>query len=313
MASSYLIKGSAISKALLLTSVLAFSSASGNQPTTIMASGGRIDVFVSNQTVALTHEDLMAWVGAAAKSVSTYYGRFPVDHVEVRIITTEGRGVRNGRTFGSPVPLIRISIGRDTTPAELKDDWTMTHEMVHLAFPSVSEKHHWIEEGIATYVEPIARVQSGTLDPGKMWGDVIRDLPQGLPGPGDRGLDVSHTWGRTYWGGALFCFLADLEIRQKTHNQTGLEDALRGILAAGGNITQDWPLERALRVGDEATRTTVLQDLYQKMGEAPMMVDLNRKWQDLGVRRSQNGDVSFSEDAPLAALRKAITMAPSLR
>ena len=39
----------------------------------------------------------------------------------------------------------------------------LTHEMVHLAFPSVDDKHHWIEEGIATYVEPIARIQAGNL------------------------------------------------------------------------------------------------------------------------------------------------------
>jgi hypothetical protein len=51
----------------------------------------------------------------------------------------------------------------------------------------------------------------------------------------------------------LFCFLADVQIRQRTHNQKGLEDALRGILAADGNITENWPLNRALKVGDEAT------------------------------------------------------------
>jgi tagatose-1,6-bisphosphate aldolase non-catalytic subunit AgaZ/GatZ len=30
---------------------------------------------------------------------------------------------------------------------------------------------------------------------------------------------------------------SDLDIHQQTHNQKGLEDALRRILAAGGNIT----------------------------------------------------------------------------
>ena len=39
----------------------------------------------------------------------------------------------------------------------------MTHEMVHLAFPSVAREHHWIEEGITTYVEPIARAETGEL------------------------------------------------------------------------------------------------------------------------------------------------------
>ncbi len=297
-----------LSRVLLLTSMLAFArDTESSKATTIVAPGGRIDVFDAHEEVAVAHEDLIGWVSAASKSVATYFGRYPVPHVAVRITTSDGRGVHNGRTFGSPGALITISVGRETTLGDLKGDWTMTHEMVHLAFPSVAERHHWIEEGTATYVEPIARVQSGILEPSKMWSDLIRDLPQGFPGPEDQGLDVTHTWGRTYWGGALFCLLADVEIHQRTHNQKGLEDALRGILAAGGNITQDWPLERALRVGDEATGTRVLENLYEDMKDKPVTVDLTSLWKELGIQRSQNGDITFTDDAPLAAVRKSIT------
>ena len=65
-------------------------------------------------------------------------------------------------------------------------------------------------------------------------------LPKGLPAPGDRGLDNTHTWGRTYWGGALFCLVADVEIHHRTNNRYGLQDALRGIVRAGGNMEHDW-------------------------------------------------------------------------
>jgi hypothetical protein len=295
-------------KIVLLTSMLAFASDTGSDKlTTIMAPGGVIDVFTASKEGAAAREDLIGWVNAASESVATYFGRYPVPHVAVQITTSEGRGVHNGRTFGSPVALITISVGRKTTLADLKADWTMTHEMVHLAFPSVAEKHHWIEEGTATYVEPIARVQSGILEPSEMWSDLIRDLPQGLPGEGDGGLDRTHTWGRTYWGGALFCLLADVKIHQGTHNQKGLEDALRGILAAGGNITKDWPLERALRVGDEATGTRVLENLYSDMKDKPVTVNLTSLWKELGIQRSPNGDISFIDDAPLASVRKSIT------
>ena len=310
--SSSLLKINALSKVALLTYVLAFSRGTGSKPTTIMAPGGRIDVFVSGEGGAVTQEDLIGWVSAASKSVSSYFGRYPVPHVEVRITTTEGRGVSHGRTFGLPTR-ITASIGRDTTVADLKRDWIMTHEMVHLAFPSVPERHHWIEEGTATYVEPIARVQAGILSPSQMWSDLIRDLPQGLPGPGDQGLDRTHTWGRTYWGGALFCFLADVQIHQKTQNQKGFESALRGILAAGGNISEDWPLERALRAGDEASGTRVLEDLYKEMADKPVTVDLPNLWRELGIQRSPDGDVSFVDDAPLASVRKSITAGPDSR
>jgi hypothetical protein len=143
-------------KLVLLTSMLALASnTESSKATTILAAGGRIDVFAARREAGVTR-DLIDWVSAASKSVTAYFGRYPVPHVAVRITSIDGRGVRHRRTFGSPAALIAISVGRKTTLADLREDWTMTHEMVHLAFPSVADRHHWIEEGTATYVEPIA-------------------------------------------------------------------------------------------------------------------------------------------------------------
>jgi hypothetical protein len=209
-------------------------------------------------------------------------------------------------TFGDRGGRITISIGNQTSPSELASDWMLTHEMVHLAFPSVDEKHHWIEEGIATYVEPIARIQAGHLEAEQMWFDLVRDMPQGLPQVGDRGLDHTHTWGRTYWGGALFCLLADVEIRRQTSNAKGFEQALRGVLDAGGDIRKEWSLEDALRAGDRAVGVNVLQPLYARMKDKPVTVDLDNLWTQLGVR-SDGASVRFDDNATLAAIRRAIT------
>ena len=203
-----------------------------------------------------------------------------------------------------------IRVGADTSPSELASDWMLTHEMVHLAFPSVDEKHHWIEEGIATYVEPIARIRAGHLTADQMWLDLVRDMPQGLPQPGDRGLDHTHTWGRTYWGGALFCLLADVEIRRQTNNAQGLEHALRGILDAGGDIRTEWNLQDALAVGDRAVGVSVLQPLFAKMKDKPVSVDLGTLWAQLGVQ-SDGASVRCDDSATLSAIRRAITTAES--
>ncbi len=179
-----------------------------------------------------------------------------------------------------------------------------THEMVHLAFPTQEDQHHWIEEGQAVYIEPIARARIGELTPEKIWGDMIRDMPQGQPAKGDQGLDHIHSWGRTYWGGAIFCLLADVQIRERTHNQKGLEDALRAVLAEG-NIQAEWPLERAIAIGDQATGVPVLHELYEQMKATPVTVDLDALWKKLGVN-AVNGHVVFDDSAPLAGVRKAI-------
>jgi hypothetical protein len=285
-----------------------FVFAKDEMTSSLLIGNARIDIMIEGGTLRMPAKDLFLWVKSAAESATAYYGRFPVPQVLIRIALFEGRGVRNGMTFGDRGGRITIRLGNETVPAELASDWMLTHEMVHLAFPSVDEDHHWIEEGIATYVEPIARIQAGHLKAEQMWLDLVRDMPQGLPEVGDRGLDHTHTWGRTYWGGALFCLLADVEIRRQTSNARGLEHALRGILDDGGDIRKDWSLEDALRAGDRAVGVNVLHPLYTRMKDKPVTVDLDSLWTQLGVR-SDGASVRFDDNATLAPIRRAITTA----
>jgi hypothetical protein len=283
-----------------------FASAKDEMTSSLLIGNARIDIRIEKSTLRVPTKEILHWVKSAAESVTAYYGRFPVPQVLIRITPFEGKGVHNGMTFGDRGGRIIIRVGNETSPSEFASDWMLTHEMVHLAFPSVDEKHHWIEEGIATYVEPIARIQAGNLTAEQMWLDLVRDMPQGLPQAGDHGLDHTHTWGRTYWGGAMFCLLADIEIRRQTNNAKGLEHALGGILDADGDIRMEWNLADALRIGDRAVGVNVLQPLYTKMKDKPAPVDLDSLWTQLGVH-SDGTSVRFDDEATLAAVRRAIT------
>lgn len=263
----------------------------------------------SPRELGMRDADLERWVWEAATAVQTYYGRFPVQRLRVEIEPTDGLGAQAGAAFGFGSPLVRMGVGRGSDGDELALDWMLTHEMVHLAFPRVAMDHHWIEEGLATYVEPIARAQAGQFSVKLVWRDLVVGLPRGLPQPGDRGLDFTPTWGRIYWGGALFCLLADIEIRKRTANRYGLQHALRGILESGGNIQSIWPLTEALERGDAAVGVPVLTELYAQMRATPMEVDLDALWKELGVH-VVDGEVTFDEQAPLAAIRRAITAPP---
>jgi hypothetical protein len=179
-----------------------------------------------------------------------------------------------------------------------------------MAFPTQPDDQHWIEEGLATYVEPVARVQAGELPAKQIWHDMLDGMRKGEPGPGDQGLDRTHTWGRTYWGGALFCLVSDVQIRVATGNRKGLQDALRAIVNAGGTIDHEWPLTRALEIGDRATETHVLTNLYATCGTSPVTVDLEKLWDQLGVHRNGT-DIELSASAPYANIREAITAPPS--
>ena len=281
---------------------------------TIRAGGASIQVDFSEDNVDPPQDELLQWIERAAQAVTVYYGRFPVTRERIFIELVPGRrGVGGGTTWGGVdgyPAFTRIHVGQQTTQQDLESDWMMTHEMVHTAFPSQPDEHHWIEEGLATYVEPIARVQAGFLTPAKIWTDMVRDMPQGDPQPGDQGLDRTHTWGRTYWGGAQFCLLADVTIRKETQNRKGLQDALRAIVYAGGTIDTEWPLTKALQIGDTATGTTALMDLYNEMRDTPRTVDLNGLWKELGIEAQDEGMVRFDDAAPFASIRKAITRPP---
>jgi hypothetical protein len=271
-----------------------------------MVGSSRIDVTINTDDAPLSQTDVMKWVQNAAESVTAYYGHFPVPHLTLRVIAFDGDGVRHGTTWGRDGGLIRIFAGSKTSASDFADDWMLTHEMIHLAFPSMmGDEHHWIEEGISVYVEPIARIRAGHWTALQMWRELIRDMPKGEPQSGDEGLDHTHTWGRTYWGGALFCFVADIRIRKQTNNKRGLEDALRGILDAGGNINEDWPIEKTLKTGDEAVGLDVLEKLYADWKNKAVQVDLPPMWKELGVESTGN-TVQLKNDAPMSAIRQAI-------
>lgn len=71
-------------------------------------------------------------------------------------------------------------------------------------------------------------------------------IHQGLPQANDRSLDRTHTWARTYWGGALYCLVADVGIREQTDNR---RPAVRPI--ASENAASHRSLPGARRACDD--------------------------------------------------------------
>ena len=275
--------------------------------------GATIEVDLAPGNLDVRPAEILSWVERAARAVTIYYGRFPVQRVRVRVAPDSGQDDSiHGTTWGNVggfQAVTHMRLGRDVTERDLAEDWTMTHEFVHMAISSLPDNQSWMEEGLATYVEPIARAQAGQLPVRKVWADTILGMSQGQPKRGDLGLDQTRSWGRTYWGGAMFCLVADVEIRRKTENRRGLQDALRAIVASGGTIDKEWPLLEVLKIGDKATGTTVLVDMYNQWKDKPTTVDLENLWLQLGIRSGKDG-VELAPRAPLSTIRDTITLRP---
>jgi hypothetical protein len=274
--------------------------------TDIDVSGGVIHVGFAPGDIALPKDRILDWVKTSARAVSTYYGRFPVRSLRLLLVPVDGPRVRGGTTWGYRGAAIRVLLGRDSDEDDLRRDWVMVHEMVHTALPDMEERYNWLSEGLAVYVEPVARVQAGDLNAKEIWAAMARDMPKGLPQAGDEGLDNTDTWGRKYWGGAMFCLVADIEIRKATGNRLGLQDAMRGVLAAGGSHEVDWSIGRILTTADKAVGVEVLTRLHDQWGSKPVTPDLDALWRDLGLR-FKGENLEFDDTAPLAAIRASIT------
>jgi hypothetical protein len=292
--------------------ILAAAVAASPAAPRIEVPGGVVEVVFAGRPALVSEQELLAWVEGAARAVAAYYGTYPVPSVTLTIHGGGPGRISSGRTLGiRGLARISITVGDGATPADLKTNWELVHEMVHLAFPSMT-RQAWIEEGLATYVEPLVRARAGLTPADDIWKWLVWGLPIGENALRPGGLDGARTWAATYWGGALYCFEADVAIRQRTGGKKSLDDALRGIVRAGGNVTEAWELERALDTGDKAVGVPVFRELYAKMRASAPDEDLPALFARLGVRSTGGKEaadamISYDDAAPLAAIRRGIT------
>jgi hypothetical protein len=258
---------------------------------------------------SLRDRDVLEWVTTAVDGVHDYFGAPPaIDALVLVPPCHQFEGPHHGYALGySGGASVRIHIGRNTTVRDLSRDWSLTHELLHLAFPNV-KGHPWIEEGLATYIEPLIRVRRGQISVEQYWDDLLKGLPKALDARGRMGFEAPVLWGDTYWGGALFFLRAEVMIRERTDGERTLDDALLAMHAAG-NIRMSLSAEELLRIGDEATGGTELVDLYDDLADDEEEFDLSELFQKLGVSRGEAG-IQFDDEAPGAGMRKAM-LAPA--
>ena len=273
--------------------------------TDIEISGGTIHVAFAPGDITLPKEKLLDWVRMSAKAVTTYYGRFPVNSLRLLLVPVDGARIRGGTTWGYRGAAIRIPLGRDATEDVLRRDWVMVHEMVHTALPDMPDRYAWLSEGLAVYVEPVARVQAGDLTAREIWQAMMRDMPKGLPQAGDQGLDNTADLGPQILG-RRDVLPARRHRNPQTHQQPprpagrdARRDRRRRQSRAG---LVDRAHSRHRRQGRRRRRA---DEASRRDGPETVTPDLAALWRDLGLR--PRARIEFDDTAPLAAIRKAIT------
>ncbi|MCA1652847.1 MAG: hypothetical protein ABR588_11320 [Sphingomicrobium sp.] len=239
------------------------------QPAETLAVGeAHIRVVFADGAPGLDRARTIRWIRGAAAALTRYFGRFPVANYALLVIATDGNRVGHATTFGFRGSATRITVGRETDEGFARD-WVLVHEMLHAALPDLPRRALWLQEGNATWIEPVARVQAGQLPAAEMWRQALLGMARGQPAANDSGMDGTKAWNRLYWGGATFWLLAEIAIHQASNGRAALRDAMRAINRASGGNTADWSPERMMAAGDPATGTASLLPLYRRFADEP--------------------------------------------
>lgn len=265
--------------------------------------GAKVELSIlGSATFTLGDAGLTKWVGDAAAAIAGLYGRFPVPRIVVFAVPVDGADeVVFGKVLSLGGPSIAALVGTKLDSSAARDDWVLAHEMVHLGFPTFLGEGRWLGEGIATYYEPILRARAGLRDRRETWRGFARSMSRARAHGVELALEKRGDIDSVYWGGALFALLVDVRVRAATKNARSLDDVMRAVLARGGDATHVWRVRDVIAVGDAATGTRVMSELYERLAVRGEALDPLAELAALGV-----GDDGALRPAPLDWVREAI-------
>jgi predicted metalloprotease with PDZ domain len=274
----------------------------------VQVAGATLSVALLGQPLAMTDRGAVEWVQHDAECVAAFFGRFPVDTTVFVVPVSGADEVVFGRVFSLAGASVALLFGADTRPEAAHDDWVVVHELFHLGTPSFVGEGHWLEEGLATYYEPILRERAGWMTEADLWKHFASEMPRGVRRPGSHpNIEERDDIDSTYWGGALFALAADVGILNESGGTRSLDDVLRAVLEREGDATHATRVQDFLRTGDETTGTHVLSRLHTEIATGGGPVDLEAIFRSLGVEVTRGGrSVELRDDAPLASVRRAI-------
>jgi hypothetical protein len=280
------------------------------QQRTLDIDGAKLEVNVLDGALDQSFDDLNAWIAKSATAVRDFYRAFPVARANVTVIPTPGRdSVVFGKVLPESEPGVALLVGQHATRKALYSDWILVHELFHLGFPSFFEEGKWLDEGLATYYEPIIRVRAGLYTERELWDELSSKMPQGLPAFTQLGLEKADDFRGIYWGGAIACLVADVAAR-KRDPQRGLEVGLVALREAGGTASDVWTLAEVIAAVDHTLGAPTLAPIAREHAQRGSAFDLSALFVALGVNRDAKGAVQLSDSAALAAVRRAITAQP---
>ncbi|MEP7052947.1 MAG: hypothetical protein ABJB12_21455 [Pseudomonadota bacterium] len=279
-------------------------------PVPVPMAGARIDLAVLGAGFGEHDAEVRAWLEQGARTSGLLFGGFPLQRAQVIVVPTGRSRPAFGTALRGGGPAVVILLDHHVTPEALHDDWTCTHEFLHLGLPRLPPEDAWLFEGLATYYTELTRARAGVISPREAAQHLLEGFARGRAAAGkhtlrsdSREMRERHAFFRVYWSGAALALLTDVAARRA--GGTTLDSALRSFAECCAASTQEWTAERVLAQLDAALgapRFTRIEKIWLDRTDFP---DVTRTLRALGIAPGADGQAIFSS-APDAALRDAL-------
>lgn len=184
--------------------------------------GGCASVTIAASGALSRSPHLEPWIARAGLAAAQITGISTAHDAAITAIAMPGSApVLFGMAGRGVVPSV-VLLASEAPGAALETDWTLVHELTHLAMPYVRAEDAWISEGLATYYQEVLRARAGLQSEEDAWRALEDGFRRGAAdGTGrtlreeSRAMHTSRAYARIYWAGAAIALLWDLGLRAR--------------------------------------------------------------------------------------------------
>jgi len=276
---------------------------------------GRLRVAILDSRPRVNEAELLDWLGRAAATVATLYGRFPVPEAQVLVVP--------GAQGNEPVPWAYVLRGGGPAAhffvnqrhsiEQFDADWTAVHELSHLLLPYVQSEDAWLSEGTASYYQNVLRARAGRISAREAWAQLHagftrgRDVMRGVTlADATERMYRGGAFQRVYWEGAAIMLLADERLRERSGGRQSLDTALEALQTCCLSAQRAWRARELFEKLDQLTGMGVFAELYEQHVGSAQFPGLNEVYRRLGLVLDADGRIALTDDAPERPYRDAI-------
>jgi hypothetical protein len=264
--------------------------------------GGCARLTVPSRSPLRQSPHLEPWIAGAGRAAAHLTGTSTARDAAITVIALAARGpVLFGMAGRGVVPSVLLLAAESPGP-EIVGDWTLVHELAHLAVPYVRSEDAWLSEGLATYYQEILRARAGMQSVEAAWRALDDGLRRGAAdGTGrslreeSRRMHATRAYTRVYWAGAAIALLVDVTLRAR--GLGSLDERIARVAPLRDRTLSAEALVEALDASDGTVRELVARWL-----DDDRFPDVTEAYAALGLSRGPGGLVL----GPEAALRAAI-------